>query len=187
MIQTLSRLDKFTEVFGIPPYDEDDDEDYYENPKRQKNILYASMRDCELVLRVFALRNPENIRGSMKTMLDRAMETNLTDGEAKDFADEYRGHFEFLYELFDKRPFKIILQIDEKEKVSAALYDAAMVALSRIWDRRADVQADKAGVVERLASAVEKDENYELIVGRKNTAAAVGDRIDLLQGILLPE
>ena len=183
----LSRLDKFTEVFGIPPYDEDDDEDYYENPKRQKNILYASMRDCELVLRVFALRNPENIRGSMKTMLDRAMETNLTDGEANDFADEYREHIEFLYELFDKKPFKINLQIDEKEKVSAALYDAAMVALSRIWDRRADVQADKAGVAERLASAVEKDENYELIVGRKNTAAAVGDRIDLLQGILLPE
>ena len=183
----LSRLDKFTEVFGIPPYDEDDDEDYYENPKRQKNILYASMRDCELVLRVFALRNPENIRGSMKTMLDRAMETNLTDGEANDFADEYREHFEFLYELFDKKPFKINLRIDEKEKVSAALYDAAMVALSRIWDRRADVQADKAGVAERLASAVEKDENYELIVGRKNTAAAVGDRIDLLQGILLPE
>ena len=183
----LSSLDKFTEVFGIPPYDEDDDEDYYENPKRQKNILYASMRDCELVLRVFALRNPENIRGSMKTMLDRAMETNLTDGEANVFADEYRGHFEFLYELFDKKPFKIILQIDEKEKVSAALYDAAMVALSRIWDRCADVQADKAGVAERLASAVEKDENYELIVGRKNTAAAVGDRIDLLQGILLPE
>ena len=183
----LSRLDKFTEVFGIPPYDEDDDEDYYENPKRQKNILYASMKDCELVLRVFALRNPENIRGSMKTMLDRAMETNLTEGKANDFADEYREHFEFLYELFDKKPFKIILQIDEKEKVSAALYDAAMVALSRIWDRRADVQADKAGVAERLASAVEKDENYELIVGRKNTAAAVGDRIDLLQGILLPE
>ena len=183
----LSRLDKFTEVFGIPPYDEDNDEDDYENPKRQKNILYASMRDCELILRVFALRNPENIHGSMKSMLDRAMETNLTDGEANDFADEYRGHFEFLYELFDKKPFKIILQIDEKEKVSAALYDAAMVALSRIWDRRADVQADKSGVAERLASAVEKDENYELIVGRKNTAAAVGDRIDLLQGILLPE
>ena len=184
----LSRFDTFTDVFGIPPYAEDDkEEDYYENPRRQKNILYASMKDCELVLRVFALSNPENIRGSMKAMLDRAMETKLTDEEAAQFAIAYKEQFEFLYELFDKKPFKIVLRIDDTEKVSAALYDAAMVALRRIWDRRADVRADKAGVAERLASAVEQDGNYELIVGRKNTATAVRDRINLLQGILLPE
>ena len=181
----LSRFEKFTEVFGIPPYAENEG-DYYENPERQKNILYASMKDCELVLRVFALRNPENIRGSMKSMLDRSMEANLSDEEVAIFADLYREHFDFLYKLFDKKPFQIGLRGGEKEKVSAALYDAAMVAISRIWDRRADVQADKAGVAERLTSAVMQDESYELIIGRKNTATAVRDRIDLLQGILLP-
>ena len=183
----LSRFEKFTEVFGIPPYNESDEEDYYENPVRQKNSLYASMRDCELVLRVFALRDAENIRGSMKSMLDRAIEKQVTNEEAVEFLDTYKVRFEVLYNLFDKKPFKIVLRSDEKEKVSAALYDAAMVALGRIWDRRADVQADKAGVAERLASAVAQDENYELIVGRKNTATAVRDRIDLLQHILLPE
>ena len=145
------------------------------------------MKDCELVLRVFALRNHENIRGSMRAMLDRAMETTLTDKEAADFANEYRERFEFLYELFDKKPFMIVLRSDHKEKVSAALYDAAMVSIDRIWDRRADVQADKAGVVERLAFAVEHNESYELIVGRKNTATAVKDRIDLLRRVFLPE
>jgi hypothetical protein len=186
-IVELSRFDKFTEVFGIPPYAEDDDVDHYENPKRQKNSLYASMRDCELVLRVFALRRPENIRGSMKSMLDRAMAANLSDEKAQTFAKEYREHFEFLYELFDKKPFNIPGGADEKEKVSAALYDAAMVALSRIWERHPNIQADKTGVVERLKSAVQDEEKYELIVGRKNTATAVKDRIELLQGILLPE
>ena len=174
-------------MFGIPPYAEDDEEDYYENPKRRDNSLYASMKDCELVLRIFALRNPENIRGSMRAMLDRAMETNLTNEEATDFANEYRERFEFLYELFDEKPFTIVLRGDQKEKVSAALYDAAMISIDRIWDRRADVQADKAGVVERLSSAVEHHDSYELIVGRKNTATAVKDRIDLLQRIFLPE
>ena len=183
----LSRFDKFTEVFGIPPYTERDEEDYYENPVRQKNSLYASMRDCELVLRVFALRDAENIRGSMKSMLDRAIEKQVTNEEAEQFADAYKRRFAFLYDLFDTRPFKIVLRSDEKEKVSAALYDAAMVALGRIWDQRADVQADKAGVAERLALAVAQDENYELIVGRRNTATAVRDRIDLLQRILRPE
>ncbi len=182
----LSQLDIFTEVFGIPPYTEDDEESYYENPERQKNSLYAAMKDCELVLRVFALRNPDNIRGSMRSMLDRAMETNVTEERAATFAREYREHFEFLYELFDKKPFKIVMRTTEHEKISAALYDAAMVALHGIWDQRAEVQADKAGVAERLGDAVDDEDSYELIVGRKNTAEAVRGRIGLLQRILLP-
>ena len=185
-ILELSRLEKFTEVFGIPPYTEDDEEGYYENPERQKNILYATMRDCELVLRVFALRDPENIRGSMKGMLDRAMETKLSEEEARTFADEFRTHFEFLYELLDEKPFTIEFRNYGKDRISAALYDAAMVALGRIWDHRDDVRSDEVGVSERLTIAVADDENYELIVGRRNTAEAVRERIDLLQQILLP-
>ena len=183
----LSRFNKFTEVFGIPAYSEDDEEAYYENPERQKNKLYASMRDCELVLRVFALRDSENIRGSMKSMLDRAMESNLTVEETAAFADEYRAHFQFLYELFDGKPFNIHSRDSKKEKISAALYDAAMVALGKIWHRRDGIRADKAGVSKRLAVAMDHDESYELIVGRKNTAAAVKGRIDLLKDVLLQE
>ena len=39
----MTRLRIFTDVFGIPPYIETDPNDYYENPERQKNSLYASM------------------------------------------------------------------------------------------------------------------------------------------------
>ncbi len=183
----LSRFDKFTEVFGIPPYTEDEEEDFYENPQRQKNSLYSSMKDCELVLRVLALRDPENIRGSMRSMLDRAMQLDLSEEEIETFSIEYRSHFTFLCELFDGDPFKVAFRIDQKKRISAALYDAAMVAIGRIWDRRADVQSDKAGVTERLATAVARDDDYELMVGRRNTADAVRDRIDLLQKIFLPE
>ena len=186
-IMELSRFDRFTKTFGIPAYTEDDREDYYENPVRQKNSLYSSMRDCELVLRVFALRDPENIRGSMRSMLDRAMQSDVSAEEMIQFSQEYREQFEFLYKLFDERPFRITSQYRDREVVSAALYDAAMVALSRIWDRRADVQADKPGVADRLATAVAHQENYELVVGRRNTAEAVKERIDLLQQIFLPE
>lgn len=181
----LSRLKRFTEVFGIPPYTEDDEAEYYENPARRKNNLYASMRDCELVLRVLALRDPDNIRGSMKSMLDRAMASELSPDEATAFRSDFRTQFEFLCELLGDSPFTIKFR-HGKERVSAALYDAAMVALGRVWDRREDVRADKVGVAERLSAAVADDENYELIVGRRNTAEAVRERIDLLQAILLP-
>ncbi len=186
-ILQLSRFEPFTSTFGIPPYTEDDEEDYYEIPGRQKNCLYASMRDCELVLRFFALRDPRNIRGSMKAMLDRTMETKFSEEQAERLATDYRDRFQFLYDLFDSQPFKIVSKTDEREKVSAALYDASMVALDRVWDRRAGIQDNKAGVFARLEEAIESDASYELIVGRRNTADSVKGRIDLLQEVLLPE
>jgi len=181
----LSRFDKFTKVFGIPPYDEATEGDHYESLQRRKNGLYSSMKDCELILRVFALDDPENIRGSMKSILDRAMEESLTEDQVSKFASEYKERFEFLYELFDKRPFNLQFGTRE-EKVSATLYDASMVAVGRVWDRRADLQRDKVGIRERLDHALREESKYEIIVGRISTAAAIKQRIDLLQEILLP-
>jgi hypothetical protein len=183
----LTRDSLFAEVFGVTPYTEEDEEKYYENPRRRSNKLYSSMGDCELVLRFFALRDPENIRGSMKSMLDRAMEKQLTDEEASSLAEDFRSRLQLLYELFDKQPFRIASKADGREKISAALYDAAMVALDRIWMERGRVGEDKTGVRERLNTALKEDNSYGLIVGRRNTADSVKARIDLLQRILRPE
>jgi hypothetical protein len=76
---------------------------------------------------------------------------------------------------------------DEREKVSAALYDAAMVALDGLWDARNEILVDKAGVVGRLEGAMGNVSDYELIVGRRNTAESVKGRIALLKRILKPE
>ena len=180
----LSRMDTFTRVFGIPSYtDEDDDENHYENPKRQKNALYSSMRDCELVLRFFALRKSQNIRGSMRSILDRAMEMNFSEKDADVAMAEYRERFNFLYELFRNKPFVIVSKYDSREKVSFALYDASMVAIDRLWSRKDDIKNDSSGVLRRLTAALGDREKYELIVGRRNTAEAVKGRIELLEQI----
>jgi hypothetical protein len=73
-IVEMARGATFTRIWGIPPYTEASPNDFYENPRRQRNALYASMADCQIVLRFFALRDAENIRGSMKGILDRCME-----------------------------------------------------------------------------------------------------------------
>lgn len=138
-IVELSRYSLFTEVFGIPAYTEKDPEDYYINPERQKNNLYSTMKDCELVLRYFALRDPDNIRGSMKSMLDRAMEARLTPGEADLAKKEFKEQFKFLYDLFEKNPFAVPSRADGRERVSAAIYDAAMVAANRNWLHRDEI------------------------------------------------
>jgi hypothetical protein len=182
----LSRMKLFTDVFGIPAYTENDIEDFYENPRRQRNSLYSSMRDCELILRYFALKDEENIRGSMKSMLDRAMEVELSQEQAEAAEHEFRNLFEYCFNLFDGKPFEISAPGEEKSKVSAALYDACMVAACRLTDSLDEIIADKENVQERLADAVQDAEQYEIIVGRGNTAEAVRDRINLLQNILKP-
>ena len=182
VIIEISRYKTFTDIFGIPPYNKDDEADVYENPKRQKNGLYSSMRDCELVLRFFALRDIDNIRGSMKSMLDRAMEKQLSEEDAETAIEEYKERLLFLYNLFNEKPFTV-----GREKVSAALYDASMVAIGRLWDRRHAIEQDQNNVIKRLGTALDDDEEYEIIIGRHNTADAVRGRIDLLQRILSPE
>lgn len=184
-IVELSRYSLFTEVFGIPAYTEKDPEDYYINPERQKNNLYSTMKDCELVLRYFALRDPDNIRGSMKSILDRAMEVRLTPEKADLAKKEFREQFKFLYDLFGKNPFAVPSRADGRERVSAAIYDAAMVAANRNWLRRDEIVKNRDKVISRMKEAIDSDVEYEVLIGRGNTAESVKDRIDLLQKILL--
>jgi len=185
-IVSLSRYDLFTSVFGIPPYTEENPEDYYINPDRQKNTLYNSMKDCELVLRYFALKDVNNIRGSMKAMLDRAMENQISRDQANDLEINYKSRFSFLHELFDGQPFVIRSAKDGREIVSAAVYDAAMVAIDQLWEQRQIITGDKEGVKARLSTANADAKNYDILVGRGNTAEFVRLRIDLLKNILLP-
>jgi len=184
-IVNLSRFSLFTKVFGIPAYTEENPDDYYVNPERQKNSLYKTMKDCELILRYFALKDPKNIRGSMKSMLDRAMDVKLTQAEADSATEEYKSRFKFLFELFDSKPFVLRSQTDQKERVSAAVYDASMVSLSNVWSQRDAILANKDEVAARMAAANADPEKYEVLVGRGNTAEAVKDRISLLQNILV--
>jgi len=187
VILELTRHELFTKVFDIPPYTEADPNDYYENPKRQKNGLYSSMGDCQIVLRYFALKDDENIRGSMRSILDRAMELKVTDEQADTLKQEYIERFSFLHDLFDGKPF--MLPPDEKghERISAAIYDASMVAINLLWDVRTEIQADAAKVRERMATAASDANQVAILTGEGNTAKAVKERIGLVRSILRPE
>ncbi len=184
IIVSLSRFHLFTEVFDIPAYTEEDPEDYYVNPERQKNILYNSMRDCELVLRYFALKDPANIRGSMKAMLDRAMEVKMSALEAHAAEQNYIACFTFLYNLFDGSPFILTSPTDFKERVSAAVYDASMVAADQVQDHWPAILVERKAVQDRMRTANADSELYEILVGRGNTADSVRERIKLMKFIL---
>jgi hypothetical protein len=184
----LSRFRLFTDVFEIPPYTEADPNDYYENEQRQKNTLYASMADCQLVLRYFALRDEANIRGSMKAMLDRAMEqrVKISEAETEVLEQNFRERFAFLHALFDGAPFRLPPDEKGRTRVSAALYDASMVAIDRLWSDRDAIEADKPRVQARMAATLANEEQLTVLTGQGNTANAVRERIALMVATLTP-
>jgi hypothetical protein len=184
----LTRFSLFTEVFDIPSYTEADPNEYYENEERQKNSLYATMGDCQTVLRYFALRDARNIRGSMKAMLDRAMQDRIkiSKEDAETLEAEFKERFSFLYKLFDGEPFLLAPDDKGRERVSAALYDAAMVAVNNLWAQHEAIESDKEGIQPRLAAALKDPTQAVIVTGRGNTAQAVRDRIALLERILSP-
>ena len=183
----MTRLRIFTEVFGIPPYIETDPNDYYENPERQKNSLYASMGDCQLVLRYFALKHDANIRGSMKSMLDRAMEVQITEAQGEAWKQEFEERFAFLYRLFDGRPFRLPADDNGRERLSAAIYDASLVAINNHWEVRDKIEAYKKIIQTRMKDVMDNADNMVILTGQKNTAEAVRQRIKIMHSILRPQ
>ena len=183
----MARRREFTDVFGIPAYTETEPSDYYENPKRQRNALYASMGDCALVLRFFALRDEDNIRGSMKAMLDRAMESRMkcTKEEAESLAKVFEERFDSAVRIFGPDPFR--LPPDEKghQRLSAGLYDAALVALDKHWDQKESFEENSEGIKNRLSVELQNEVQLPALTGKASLAQAVKDRIELMETILL--
>jgi hypothetical protein len=185
-IVEIARDPLFTTIFSIPPYTEADPNEYYENLERQRNNLYATMGDCQLVLRYFALKDDKNIRGSMKAMLDRAMETrmNASVEEANDLKSEFSDRLQLAFDIFEPHPF--LLPPDEKgrERISAALYDATLVAVDRLWPKREKLLVAKDAIQQRLRNEFGNEESAPVLTGQGNTAQAVRERINLMQRIL---
>lgn len=184
LIVELTRDPLFTTVFDIPPYTESDPNEYYENDARRMNKLYASMGDCQLVLRYFALKDADNVRGSMKAMLDRAMVKKISDADADQMKSEYRERFDFLYRLFDKSPFKLLPDEKGVVRLSSALYDSSMIAIDELWQEKDSILADAAGVRARMNEALSNVEKLSVLTGSGNTANSVRERIKLMKNIL---
>lgn len=182
----LTRNSLFTDIFGIPQYVESDPNDYYENPSRQKNTLYATMGDCQLVLRYFAIRDEENIRGSMKSMLDRAMENRMRieTSNVEMLKTEYLETLDLAKYIFGPKPFRLPPDEKGRQKISASLYEATMVALHRLWEHRELFKNRCEGIRERLEKELTRELNSPLLTGYGNTAQAVRNRIKLMEGIL---
>jgi len=78
MIVRLAGTRLFDQIWGIPPYDDHyRRNENYISTELAENEYFKRMKDCELVLRFFALRHQSNIRGAMRSILDTCMRNHL--------------------------------------------------------------------------------------------------------------
>lgn len=176
----LARSTPFTAIWGIPPYQENEENDPSE--ELLKNILFASLADAGLVLRFFALRDAflENKSGSLRRILDRYMASN------KDIEIEQQKELERLFvttltrleALFDQEPFKL----PKTKRPSRPLYDALMIALS--LNLTLDIESRKVEIQAALLNALDATDTYDVLVGRGNTIESIRQRIELATKIL---
>jgi hypothetical protein len=181
LLITLSKDPLFTDIWEIPSYSKNVDKHGNISPALRDNSLYKRMGDCQLVLRFFAFRKKANLRGSVRSMLDRCMEENMgiTEGVAGQMQEEFRSRLQLASNIFGKQVFRYKDE-DDKWQLSQTLYDGIMVALDRLWKQKDRLVANKARVVHDVERLLQDEKAFEVIVGRPNTARAVQQRMDML-------
>ena len=170
----------FTEIWEIPSYADNVDAHGFAAAVLRENPLYKRMLDCQIVLRFFALRESSKIKGSVRSMLDDCMERyqGISHEEADQLGGLYLEVLQLAHSIFGKRVFR--LKTKGKWELSIPLYDAIMIAIFRLWDRREQLVKEKTQVIARVENLLNDSNAYEVIVGRPNTAQAIRHRLRIL-------
>jgi hypothetical protein len=175
----------FDDIWGIPPYEDHYRKgDGYIDKDLADNKLFKRMKDCEIVLRFFAFRDSSRIKGSVRSILDTYMKTYKDAGvaEIKELRETFLKCLRISHSVFGSRTFRI--RVNGEWRHSQPLFDAVMVSICRLADRKRDLIANRKKIRDALLKETNKEEVYEIIVGRPNTAKAVKHRISLVHDLL---
>ena len=144
------------------------------------NSLYKRMRDCEIVLRFFSLRKKANIRGSVRTILDRCMEEyqDIDPLEAKNMKEMFITRLELCHAMFKDMTFRL-----PNKQLSQPLYDAEMITVDRLFDKKDLLIKKQNAIYDALLEALTNDNTYGIIIAKPNTADFIRKRLDLMENI----
>lgn len=180
-LRRLAREDNFTTLWRIPKALQNETESNTP-PLLEKNILYRSMMDCELVLRFFAIRDASNniVRGSARQILDKTMQrySRKSEAEIAELATSFRTA---LMRVTSALGFDFH-RLPASGQPSRPLYDAILVAASELPSL--DLESDRDQIALRLIAVLSDPNLYEIAVGRGNTLEAIKERVDLAKTVL---
>ncbi|MGX7344956.1 DUF262 domain-containing protein [Acetobacter pasteurianus] len=184
LLVKLARNPSFCRIFDIPEYSLVDENEYYENETRQKNSLYRTMGDCQLVLRCFALLEDNNISGSMRGILDRCMKENrgISQSEIEKKELLFSDSIVACEEIFEGSAFRLLPDKLGRRRVSAALYDALVVSFMRRHNEIPNFLKNKETIRLKVDDLLRRDS--ELMTGQANTAQSIKSRLEAINSIL---
>jgi hypothetical protein len=176
----LARSDDFTTVWGIPPKLPSEPTEIPD--QLTQNTLYRTMADCELVLRVFAIKEAltEDKKGSLRRLLDGCMRLHATDGSSaiNKLGATFLSSLRELIKIFEGEAFVL----PNSAKPSRPLYDAMMVAYSLNSGSRSlrPARRIQAATLKALSTA----KTYDILIGRGNTIDSIRKRVNLATRLL---
>jgi hypothetical protein len=184
MLNDLSKLDEFRDIWGIPRFVENEIET---TPGILDNTLFAKMGDIEIILRFFALRHASHYRNGMQGFLDiymrKAVSFSVEDvGYLKGIFVETLHLARTIYGTLVFRPFSASLKKWDA-KPHKAFQDAVMIGLSEFLDSKKELEDRKADVV-AATQALFEQHPQGTFTGRGNTKQDVIERIDLYRKMI---
>lgn len=173
-LHKLSDESVFRDLWGIPQ----------DNVERKSNTLYSQMKDVELVLRFFALRDPSKIRRSFKWWLGHYLDGRNQEAEIKPDTDTFEPDRQAFFRAINsvKRVFgaeNAFVRPDDPDKKSksAPLSDAVMIAFSYLDPAKID-DAIATSLKDGLANLVGSDNAFRAsITTGTNGKGAISTRV----------
>jgi hypothetical protein len=191
LIVDLAKLKDFTDVWEIPAHADHTLSDGSPDDVLRDNNLFKKMIDVEIVLRFFAFRDEKKISGAVRAMLDDTMKElrHVDDAALAVLSEEFVTALSTARSVFGESAFRLPAAGEKKRgALSRPLYDAQMVALYRLRNRKYEVVAKRETIASAVrALALPESPNYALMVGRGNTAQLIKDRIALVEKTIIDQ
>lgn len=183
----LSKTRLFTDAWEIPNHEDNTRADGTPSAALAANTLFKRMADVEIALRFFAFREKDKLSGSVRSMLDNTMKRlrRPDEQEIKLLRQDFMNAIGLCVEIFGPHTFRLPPVDNKPGNISRPLYDAQMVGIFNLRDRRKDLLINHEIIRSRMLDMTAPNATtYDLMVGRGNTAATIGDRIAAVQGLL---
>jgi hypothetical protein len=186
LLMELSRQPLFRQAWNLPPYSELEEENSDE--ALVENSFYSKMQDIELVLRFFALRNADHYQRGMQGFLDLYMvrARHFTEEDVVHLRDLFIRTLTLAADIFKDllfRPYDVT-QANWAKNPQRAFYDAVMVSLSRLTDKRDVLTQNRDTIIEETKQLFLRSPEGTF-TGRGNSKRDVQERISLFESMLL--
>ncbi|MDB5414669.1 MAG: hypothetical protein JWR10_3004 [Rubritepida sp.] len=183
----LSRARPFTDAWEIPSHEDNTRADGTPSAELAANALFKRMTDVEIVLRFFAFREPRNIVGSVRSMLDTTMKRlRRPDASAlQNLRYEFVETLGLCAAIFGPDLFRLPPTGGKSGKISRPLFDAEMVAVFNLRSHEKKLLTSRKDIRRKIHMMIMPNtETYELMVGRGNTANAIRERIESVEAAI---